>query len=692
MIIFLVMNLIVIISSFLITYRLFQISNFVDSLLSWFIVYLAQIVFSELLLGISGILYLNNVILVNVVILLIVWLMAKNKTSSFDLNRTKDIFYELLRNKIILLGVAVILGFALVKVGINLINPPFGWDSLNYHFTFAVEWLKHGNLEIPITISDDFAPSYYPINGSLFFLWLIFPFKNVFLADLGQVPFFILAFLAIYGISRKLGINRKFSLCAAVLFLLIPNVFKQLKVAYVDVMVAALFLVCVNYLFLLTEKFSWKNALVYSASLGLLLGTKTIALPYSGLLFIPFIYLCLKNINKPRLIIISIFIVVILGGFTYIRNFLETGNPLYPLDFNLWGKVIFKGVIDKNSYGAHFKIEDYRLTKLLFHEGLGAQSLIFILPFIFLALPVAIIKKKKSINFNLVYFLVMPILIYLIYRYIIPLANTRYLYPLLGMGMVIGLYTVQILNIPRRIVNILVVICFLASVAEIAKYQELGISIILTCLLFFLLLPSIKYIQQKGLVKKSFFVFLVSIFIICILMLIERDYIRNEYPRYIKMVKYSGFWPDATKAWNWLNSNTTGNNIAYVGRPVPFPLYGSNFKNNVYYVSVNRIDPAKVHYFPDSRYRWGYDFLSLHKNLEEKNNYRSSADYSVWLSNLMKRKTGYLFIYSLHQTEEILFPMEDKWARANSDKFLPVFTNETIHIYKISEATTYGTK
>ncbi len=678
MIIFLLMNLIVIISSFLITYRLFQISNFVDSVLSWFIVYLAQIVFSELLLGISGILYLNNVILVNVVILLIVWLMAKNKTSSFNLNRTRDIFYELLRNKIILLGVAVILGFALVKVGINLINPPFGWDSLNYHFTFAVEWLKHGNLATPITISDDFAPSYYPINGSLFFLWLILPFKNVFLADLGQAPFFILAFLAVYGISRKIGVNREFSLYAAVLFLLIPNVFKQLEIAYVDVMAAALFLVCINYLFLLTREFSRENVLVYSASLGLLLGTKTIALPYSALLFVPFIYLlCFKNINKSYLFIISISVVVIFGGFTYIRNFLDTGNPLYPLDFNLWGKTIFKGVIDKSNYSAHFKIGDYRLTKLLFHEGLGAQSLIFILPFIFLALPVAVIKKKKSINFNLIYFLLLPVLIYLIYRYIIPLANTRYLYPLLGIGMIIGLYTAQTLNIPRRIVNILVVICFLASMAEIAKYQELGISIILTCLLFFLLLPVIKYIRQRKIVVSIF------IIIICILTLLEKDYIRNEYPRYIKMVKYSGFWLDATKAWNWLNSNTTGNNIAYVARPVPFPLYGSNFKNNVYYVSVNKTEPAKLHYFLDSRYRWGYDFLSLHKNLEEKGNYRSDADYSAWLNNLRKRNTDYLFVYSLHQVEEIAFPMEDKWARDHADKFVPVFANRTIHIYRI---------
>lgn len=149
------------------------------------------------------------------------------------------------------------------------------------------------------------------------------------------------------------------------------------------------------------------------------------------------------------------------------------------------------------------------------------------------------------------------------------------------------------------------------------------------------------------------------------------------------MVKYSGFWPDAAKAWEWINSNTHGNNIAYAGRPVPFPLYGTNFKNNVYYVSVNKTEPAKLHYFPNSYYHWGYDFLSLHKNLEERGNYRGDADYTVWSNNLLRRNTDYLFVYSLHQTKQIEFPIEDNWAKANRHNFIPVFTNETIHIYMI---------
>ena len=161
------------------------------------------------------------------------------------------------------------------------------------------------------------------------------------------------------------------------------------------------------------------------------------------------------------------------------------------------------------------------------------------------------------------------------------------------------------------------------------------------------------------------------------------DYNRNEYNRYISMVKYSGFWPNATKAWCWLNKNTEGNNIAYVGRPVPFPLYGTNFKNNVYYVSVNDVDPVRIHYFPNSRYKWGADFMELHENLMTDGNYRQRPDYKTWLSNLNNRKTDKLFVYSLHQTKEIAFPIEDVWARNNPDVFLPKYSNPIVHIYKI---------
>lgn len=678
---FLLMNTLSGVSALAIAGRVLRFTALPDALISGFIIYLAQVVASEVILGLTGRLFLPQLVLLNLIILLGVLFFTRKRQAFPFWAGKKELFIGLLNNRAALFILTVIAVFASVKVLINLFNPPFGWDALNYHFTFAVEWLKQANLDNPIVIADDPSPTYYPLNGSLFYLWLIFPFRSVFIADLGQAPFFILSFLAVYAISRKLGLERGSAFLAAGLFSLIPNFFKQLSIAYVDLMVAGLFLAALNFLFLISGKPDFKNTLLYGVSLGLLVGTKTVALPYAALLFIPFLVLCLKARQGYRLLAAAVLTIVFFGGLSYIRNWVETGNPLYPLELKFYGRQIFKGAMDSGVYRAHFKPEDYRLSKILFHEGLGLQTLIFALPAVFLALPVALLKKIKGLDSNRLYFFILPLLIYLAYRYIIPLANTRYLYPLLAAGIILGFYLARILNLPGRAINTLAVICAIASMAELAKRSELVVSFILAGLLFLASPLWMKFLP--GLLKpRNAIILLLSAAVF--LGIGEKYYLAYEYPRYLKMAKYSGFWPDAARAWDWLNANSKGENIAYTGRPVPFPLYGTNFKNNVYYVSVNKTDPVKLHYFPESRYSWGYDFQSLHENLEAPGNYRSGADYDIWLDNLTRRNTGYLFVYSLHQTRDILFPKEDSWAAANPAKFQPVFSNQTIHIYRIA--------
>jgi hypothetical protein len=639
-------------------------------------------------LGTLRVLSLQNVIISSFVVLFIVLAIVKIGRIKTEF-RLQETFYSVVDslkfNKIEFLCLSVLLGFAVTKIIINLVNPPFGWDNLNYHFTFPVEWLKHGNLVNPIVAFCDPSPSYYPINGSLFFLWLILPLKNVFIADLGQVPFFIIAFLTVYALARKLNLSKEYSLFSASLFTLVPNYFKQLEIAYIDIMVAALFLIALYYLFLLNRGEPIRNTILFSISLGLLVGTKTTALPFAFILYIPFLYYCFSRLKPKKFLLLtlaSILFVILSGGFVYLRNFFETGNPLYPLNLQLFNKIIFKGVIDSSVYRAHTLVSDYSLAKILFSEGLGAQTVIFILPAILLGLPITIIKRKKDLNFNHIYFLILPILLILAFRFIIPLANLRYLYASLGIGVILGFYLVDILNLPKKIIITLLAICIFASIAELASHLELVISILFSSVLFFRLPYLLKFIKNKEKYKILFFVLIVLFLILTIL---EKDYVKNEYQRYIKMVKYSGFWPDATKAWFWLDQNTKGDNIAYVGRPIPFPLYGTNFKNNIYYVSVNKTEPARLHFFKNSKYIWGYDGESMHKAFEENKNYRSMSDYQTWLNNLLKHNTDYFFVYSLHQTKAIQFPIEDLWAVDHPEIFNLVFRNDTIHIYKIKK-------
>ncbi|MEK6727074.1 MAG: hypothetical protein AABY28_00155, partial [Candidatus Omnitrophota bacterium] len=344
------MNLIVGITSFLVVYKLFRIRNFIDSLILLFLSFFAQIISTQLLLGIFGALYLRNVMLLNFAILLLIAVFTKERGSSFSFIGVKDSLRHSLESKITSFGVSLVLGFVIVKLFFNLINPPFGWDSLNYHYTFPVEWIKSALLNNPLVVSDDPFPAYYPLNGSLFFLWLIFPFKSAFLADLGQLPFFVISFLGIFSICRKLKLDKEYSFFSAILFVIIPNFFKQLQIGYVDIMVGGVFIAAVNFLIALKEDFNLKNTIIFALALGIFTGIKTTCLPYSIFLLLPFLYLLFMAnkfsfLKRIASLFLVISIVLVFGGFSYIRNLFLTGNPFYPLEVMLFGNPVFRGVI-----------------------------------------------------------------------------------------------------------------------------------------------------------------------------------------------------------------------------------------------------------------------------------------------------------------------------------------------------------
>lgn len=682
------MNFIVATSAFLLIKYFIYFKQITDYIITFFILFLSQIILTLQLLGITNLLYLKHAIILNLCILLIVY--ATIKTIGI---KPKDNLYIKFRsaidnlnfNKTQILLLSVILGFGLIKIFINLINPPFGWDDLNYHFTFPVEWMKIGRLDNPIVISDDPFPTYYPINGSLLFFWFMLPLKSVFLADLGQLPFLIISFLAVLSINRKLKLDREYPIFAASLFVFIPNFFKQLQIAYVDIMVAGIFLVAFTFILILREKFNLKNIIIFALSFGIFIGIKTTALFYSIFILMPFLYLVFSQkqvsfIKKIGYIILVSSIVFIFGCFSYFKNLILAGNPFYPLGITVFAKTIFKGVIDKTTFVYRNVKGGYSLAKLLFHEGLGIQSLLIILPGTILA-PAVNIFKNRNKNLFLNYLMFLPILLYLTYRLILPIPNSRYLYPMMGIGIIVGFYVISSLSISIKIIRALTIISIVVSAFECARHQELIFSFILSFLLFFIFTVFLTSKRLRIITFSKGIAALSIVILFIILQLLFLDYKKNEYIRYVKNSRY---WPDATKAWLWLNQNTKGNNIAYIGRPVPFPLYGTNFKNNVYYVSVNSNDPIHLHDLRDSVYRWDSP-ENMHENFCQPNNYRGNADYSVWLNNLHNRKTDFLFIYSLHHTKDIKFPLEEAWAKEHPDKFNLVFSNDTIMIYRINK-------
>jgi len=688
-VIFFLLNIGPLCSSYLILRKFFSFQGVTDSLLAYAVLFYAQIIAIVVSLGIFKLLSLNNILIVNFLILFFVWFIVRRQRN-YSFRGDLDAFIAQVRNsavndKIIFSCLALILGFAVVKIAVNLVNPPFGWDDLNYHFTFAVEWFKSGTLVTPIVVSDYPAPSYYPLNGSFIFFWLLLPFKNVFLADLGQVPFYIIVFLAIYSIGKKAGLSRRYSIYAAILLLLVPNYFKQIRIAYVDVMVAGFFLLALNFLASLRKDFNLKNVLLVGLSTGLLIGTKLIVIPHALIITFYFLGLGYFVLVRDKLYLRFFWSVVIFGlavlatgGFSYIRNFVMTANPLYPLQVKIFGTTLFKGVLGgefiNNENGA------FALGKFLFHEGVGAGFILYVIPGLILAVT-GLIKKKSARSPFLWFLFIIIAALYLVYRFGVGVANVRYLYPWFAVCFILAVWGIFTFRIPEKIVRFGLIICALASVAEFARHKELIFSFILSFILLIVFFY-INKIKRFLLVRPAVTFFVFFIFGAFLLQYLYLDYSKNEFKRYKLSKKDSGFWPEAIDGWIWLDQNTDGNNIAYVGRPVPFPLYGTKLKNNVFYVSVNTGAPY-LHAYKDAWYSCGGGYENFHNVLMEENNYRGKADYNIWLKNLKNKNTDFLFVYSLHQIKAVDFPIEDGWAKSRPETFSPVFTNNTIHVYKI---------
>lgn len=682
MFIFIILNLIVALTALILVRKFFSELKLADRICIFSLIFLAQVNFSAIFLGISRLLSIGNLVSLNLVILLGAWFLCLKKKTLKKPKFPANDFSWLIRNKTVLACLSLILGFVLVKSIFNLINPSFGWDSLNYHFTFPIEWLKSGSLINPPTICDDPTPTYYPIGGSLIYFWLIAPFRNLFIADLGQLPFFLLAFITSYSIARKFFLSKELSFYAAGLFVIIPNFIKQLEVGYADIIMTALFLTTVNLLFILNKKFDLRYLVLSGLSLGLFLGTKTLSFAYSLAPVLFFIYILFKNRSRPKLFFgygfLFLSLTVLFGGYGYIRNFLVTGNPLFPLDFTVLGKVIFEGVMPTSTYLVRWTAAGYNLMKLFFHEGMGIQLFLLIFPAAFIALPIALIRKKK-LSVALVYFLILPLLIYLIFRYIIPQRWTRFLYPFLAIGSPVAIYVLSMLKVPLKVIRTIVVVCFLACCAEAASHAELGLSFG-TAFLSFFLIP-VFYRFSRGRKKIMVMVSLLFIALSGGFVFGQKWYLEHEYQRY---VDHAPYWPGAMAAWKWLNENTKGEKIAYTGRPVPVPMYGTGFKNDVYYASVNKIHPAQLHYYSQGNLNWrNYEYDEIDRVLRRDENYRGQADYKTWYSNLQKEGTDYLFVYILR--EEEYAPIEDSWAKRYYRNFELVFDSPDARIYKLTK-------
>lgn len=660
-------------SSFILASSLSRNNNFVDFIINWFTLFFAQVVIVTLGLGIISRLFLYNVVACHILVMFVA-IFFLGRHNYFKSNKPDILF--IFENKPLLIALGLFLGFFLVKFGLNLFNPSVYADVMQYHLPFPASWTKYGNLINPIVIFDKNNPnilnalSYFPINAEIFFFWFMLPLKNAFLADVGQAPFYIIGILAIYSILKKLSVDRKTALLLGLIWALIPNILKQMEYgALVDVICAVIFLVVLNNLVNLYLKPSLAYAALFGISCGLFIGIKAIDIFWLMSLILPFLYV-LNGIQKQRgrpYFIKTIFIIIagifVFSSFSYLRNFMLTGNIFYPIEFKLLGKVIMPGAIDKETY-SRFLVpwEEFKLRNMFFGEGLGLQflALIFpgtIIPWLFFKY----FKGNKTGKLFYFFLFLVPPIMFMLFIFYIKAYWIRYFFPYLGAGLICAALFLYPYKWGRNYLFWVSLISVFSSAAEMSGHLELIISLALSFLLFtFMFLFGRRALTFFS---RHLYPGLTIIFLgFCLFLFFANNwYDHNEFKRYPHLFSRKERAESQTGlSWQWINERSNkGMRIAYTGRPESYPLYGTRLKNDIFYISVND-KPSIPHYYADG-------------------DYRKEQNFDRWLKNLRQANIEMLVVYQLHESE--VFPIEETWAKKHPEIFEQAFQNSNSRIY-----------
>ena len=241
------------------------------------------------------------------------------------------------------LWVSVELGIKSLLLPVKVVS-----DGPIYHLYFAVRWWKAGRLFLVATPFGENAATYFPANGDVWFTWLMVAWGGDRLARVGQAPFLLLAAITVFRIGRMLGSSRNSALLAVCWFITSAPLLAFSFEANVDTLFVAFYLIAVYYFLVDFREAAGTVALILGGlAAGIALGTKPVGVVFVPPLLALVIVAKAARTRSTRKTLAALFMILccllLTSGFWFGRNFLLTGNPLYPLHVELSGRTILSG-------------------------------------------------------------------------------------------------------------------------------------------------------------------------------------------------------------------------------------------------------------------------------------------------------------------------------------------------------------
>ncbi|UCH95895.1 MAG: hypothetical protein JSV88_03355 [Candidatus Aminicenantes bacterium] len=351
--------MVMIFSSHLAAYRYFKESNFSEQLLTTFLVYISQITFSVLFLGVVvknlGILWI--LLLNGAISFLIIFMLRKTIRESIHqsykkiLNFSSDIF----RAKDFLLYLFIFL--FVIQIVLLLIKiyylPPHVWDVFAYHLHPVAEWTQQNmipsSIDSPVT-----RMNRNPMGSRLLHFWCLKFTNDIRWIELPQFIYGLLLVLASYSILLKLKVQKNVALRYAILIYFIPLVLIESRTCQDHLVLNSLTLMAALYFINVFYEKRYSSIIFLSLALGLLLGTK-ISSPQ--IIFVFFLALLLSKgwnrvqvagfLNKNKIqILLGLLVILLLGGYWFFksgliwRSYLGAARRILSLKFLLIGFLV----------------------------------------------------------------------------------------------------------------------------------------------------------------------------------------------------------------------------------------------------------------------------------------------------------------------------------------------------------------
>lgn len=609
----------------------------------------------------------------------------------------------------VLIGLAV---FAFVQgIGGRILRPPIG-DPIAYHLPFAVEWLQFGDLSMPAAPAGDPSPPFYPLNSSLWMFWLLAPFESEVLARFVQAPFLVILFIAVWRLAIELRLGKLGAIVAGTLAVTVPDIARSTSTPENDLILAALLVAATAYLALLWRAPTAWRALMIALVFGLAAGAKVTALPYLGLLGLVWLGLIViatrhDRMQRPLLIIGGgLGLMTLLGGYSYFRNLIVMGNPLYPAGYEVMGRRVLDGlyIVTREWRVTHaFYPFDWSGFFLDMRRTFGASVTFWALPGIALAGGVALwrdgrgrLRGSDQADLLAIALLAWTVVAVGIFWFIIPYHWARFLYPAVVWGMIVAAWGIH--RVLTRISP---------------RFAEIGLALVAFPVIIFGLLqtpldPAIRerpiyWLAFAGCVAGTVIVGLVSRHVLA------RSHdgsanaslpggaassaARGDTPRrrygwlmvLLAFVATSAIWPtyentyrerridewrlqiqsfnQLAGAWEWVEHETRDQpaDIAVAGTNEILPLYGPRFDNRLHTI---------WHSGEDVHYDWGDPYQHF-----------GEPNRDVWLSQIDRQEIDLIYM-----TENVSFggwPVERAWIEDEPGRFEIAFENDDVTIWRV---------